>query len=90
VRETLARDYRQAFNKHILPCFRHSLLSDIKTKDLKGVSGWTDRGRTFRQNGQKRDRRVEGRDPFMELQWPRRSKTKPDLFTAEERDRIIR
>lgn len=106
VRETLARDYRQAFNKHILARFRHSLLSDIKTKDLKefqaeligdGLSVKTARNvidGSFR--ALYRDARVEvggdleGRDPFMDLQWPRQPKTKPDPFTAEERDRIIR
>ena len=34
VRESRAKDYRQAFNAHILPRFRHTVLSGIKTKDL--------------------------------------------------------
>jgi integrase len=33
---------------------------------------------------------LEGKDPFIDLEWPRQPKTKPDPFTARERDRIIR
>src|SRR6185503_7130978 len=34
VRPSLAADYRQAFNAHILPRFGHFRLSHIKTRDL--------------------------------------------------------
>ena len=106
VRTTLARGYRQNFTKHILPRFRHSVLSDITTKELRefqaeligsGLSVKTVRNlidASFR--ALYRDARVEigseleGRDPFMDLQWPRQPKTRPDPLTAEERDRIIR
>jgi integrase len=41
-----------------------------------------------------RDARVEievlqGKDPFIDIQWPRLSRKKPAPFTAEERDRIL-
>src|SRR5262249_25453703 len=41
-----------------------------------------------------RDARAEiedlrGRDPFIDLQWPKVEREKPDPFTAEERDRIL-
>jgi integrase len=32
---------------------------------------------------------LEGKDPFLDLQWPRLSRERPDPFTATERDRII-
>jgi integrase len=105
VRESQAKDYRQAFNAYILPRFKHTVLSDIKTKDLgkfqaeliaKGLAVKTCRNiidGSFR--ALYRDARVdiggdlEGKDPFIDIQWPRLPKTKPDPFTAEERDRII-
>ena len=34
VRKSQAKNYRQAFTKHILPRFKHTMLSDIKTKNL--------------------------------------------------------
>lgn len=105
VRESQAKDYRQAFNAYILPRFRHTVLSDIKTKDLgkfqaelidKGLAVKTCRNiidGSFRV--MYRDARIEiggdleGKDPFIDIQWPRQPKTKPDPFTAEEGDRII-
>src|SRR5262249_6718621 len=32
---------------------------------------------------------LKGRDPFIDLQWPKVEREKPDPFTAEERDRIL-
>jgi integrase len=105
VRESRAKDYRQAFNAHILPRFRHTVLSGIKTKDLgqfqaeliaKGLAVKTCRNiidGSFR--AMYRDARIEiggdleGKDPFIDIAWPRLPKTKPDPFTAEERDGII-
>jgi hypothetical protein len=95
----------QAFNAQLLPRFRHTVLSDIKTKDLgqfqaelivKELAIKTCRNiidGSFR--AMYRDARVEiggdleGKDPFIDIQWPRQPKTKPDPFTAEERDGII-
>jgi integrase len=99
------KNYRQAFNAYILPHFRHTVLTDIKTKDLgkfqaelidKGLAVKTCRNiidGSFR--AMYRDARIEiggdleGKDPFIDIAWPRLPKTKPDPFTAEERDRII-
>src|SRR6266436_4561127 len=32
---------------------------------------------------------LKGRDPFIDVQWPAPQRTKPDPFTAEERDKIV-
>jgi hypothetical protein len=32
---------------------------------------------------------LKGRDPFIDIQWPRSQREKPDPFMAEERDKII-
>ena len=105
VRETLARDYKQAFNAHILPRFRHTVLTDISTKVLREFQvellGKVNAVKTARNiidgsfRALYRDARVEiggeleGKDPFIDIQWPRQVKTKPDPFTAEERDKIV-
>src|ERR1044071_872856 len=34
VRDSLTREYKHAFRKHILPRFKHTVLTDIRTKDL--------------------------------------------------------
>ena len=32
---------------------------------------------------------LKGRDPFIDIQWPKPQRAKPDPFTAEERDKIV-
>jgi integrase len=32
---------------------------------------------------------LKGRDPFIDIQWPKAHRAKPDPFTAEERDKIV-
>ena len=106
VRESQAKDYRQAFNAYILPRFQTYRFVRYQDKGIGPVSSRADRQGTRRQDGRNiidgsframyRDARVEiggeleGKDPFIDIQWPRLPKTKPDPFTAEERDRIIR
>lgn len=105
VRESQAADYRQHFRAHILPRFKDTNLADIKTRDLrqfqaeligKGLALKTVRNiidASFR--AMYRDARIElggpleGKDPFIDLQWTRLPRERPDPFTAEERDRII-
>lgn len=105
VRESLARDYKQIFKARILPHFGQTRLSDIRTKDLVGFQaellGEGLAVKTVRNvldaafRSLYRDARVElggeleGRDPFIDLMWPRQPKEKPDPFTAYERDAIV-
>jgi len=32
---------------------------------------------------------LKGRDPFIDIQWPKAQRAKPDPFTAQERDKIV-
>jgi integrase len=102
-RRTTVRDYRVHFKAHILPAFKHVRLAEISTKDLnefrvkllKRLAVKTARNiidGSFR--AMYRDARFEletlqGKDPFMDIQWPRLPRKRPDPFTAEERDRIL-
>jgi len=103
-RRSLIRDYRQAFTKHILPRFKDVSLSDIGTKVLtefqvqligKGLAVKSARNivdGSFR--AMFRDARAEidalqGKDPFLDIRWPKVRREPPDPFSAEERDRII-
>jgi integrase len=102
-RRALVRDYRVHFNAYILPAFKHVRLAAITTKDLndfrvkllKRLAVKTARNiidGSFR--AMYRDARLEiealqGKDPFIDIQWPRLSRKKPAPFTAEERDRIL-
>jgi integrase len=102
-RRTLIRDYRVHFG-YILPVFKDTRLAAVNTKALsdfrlallkRGLSLKTIRNildASFR--ALYRDARAEidalkGKDPFIELQWPRLPKQRPDPFSAAERDRII-
>jgi integrase len=102
-RRALVRDYRIHFNAYILPAFKHVRLAAISTRDLnefrvkllKRLAVKTARNiidASFR--AMYRDARIEievlqGKDPFIDIQWPRLPKKKPDPFTAEDRDKIL-
>ena len=103
-RRALIRDYRQHFKSRILPAFKDVRLAAISTKQLNefrvkllrsGLGVKTARNildGSFR--AMYRDARIEieelqGKDPFIDVQWPRLAKTKPEPFSAEQRDRII-
>lgn len=103
-RRSTARDYRIHFTSYILPTFKHVRLAGLSTRDLndfrvsllkRGLAVKTARNiidASFR--ALYRDARVEiealqGKDPFIDIQWPRLPRKKPDPFTAEERDRIV-
>src|SRR5262249_31381359 len=103
-RRSLVRDYRIHFQAYILPVMKHLRLAAITTKDLNELRGsLLKRGlavKTVRNaldgsfRAMYRDARIEfdslqGRDPFLDVQWPRLPRNKPDPFTAEERDRIL-
>jgi integrase len=103
-RPALERDYKLAFNAHILPRFGHMRLDQLNTGDLvefrgvllkKGLSVKTARNiidssfRAMYRDARAEYKDLQGYDPFMHVQWPRVQREKPDPFTAEERDRII-
>ena len=103
-RRSTVRDYRVHFSAYILPAFKHVRLAAISTKDLndfrvlllkRGLAVKTARNiidGSFR--ALYRDARIEiealqGKDPFIDIAWPRLPRKKPDPFSADERDRII-
>jgi integrase len=104
VRKAQIRDYKQHFTCYLLPKFKDVSLLEIRTGDLvnfqvellqKGRAVKTVRNiidASFR--AMYRDARAEidelaGKDPFMDVRWPKARGEPPDPFTADERDRII-
>src|SRR6266542_864852 len=92
-RRATIRDYRVHFKTYILPVFKHVRLAAIGTKDLnefrvellkRGLAVKTARNAidgSFR--AMYRDARIEiealqGKDPFIDAQWPRLRRKKPD------------
>jgi integrase len=103
-RRSTIKDYGFHFKSYILPAFEHLRLVAIATKDLnefrvsllkRGLAVKTCRNiidGTFR--AMYRDARIEiealqGKDPFMDIQWPRLPRKRPDPFSADDRDKII-
>ncbi len=103
-RRSTISDYRFSFKAYILPAFKHMQLAAITTRDLndfrvallkRGLAVKTARNiidAHFR--ALYRDSRIEievlqGKDPFIDIHWPRLPRKKPDPFSAEERDRVI-
>jgi integrase len=103
-RRSTIRNYRIHFKGYILPAFKHVRLAAITTKDLndfrvsllkRGLAVKTARNiidASFR--ALYRDARIDiealqGRDPWVDIQWPRLPKKRPDPFTSDERDRIL-
>jgi integrase len=104
VRRSLIRDYNQAFHAHILPRFKDFRLAEIGTKDLtdfrvellrKGLAVKTARNiidagfRALYRDARAEIDELKGKDPFMDIQWPKARREPPAPFTAEERDEII-
>jgi integrase len=105
VRHSRLRDYKQAFGAYILPRFKHTSLADIKTKQLvdfqvellkNGLSVKTVRNiidGVFR--AMFRDARVEiggaleGKDPFIDVRWPKVKREPPDPLTVEEKEKVL-
>ena len=103
-RRSKIRDYKQAFKKHILPRFEHTSLIEIKTGDLAefqvaliktGIKVKSARNvidANFR--AMYRDARAEvealaGKDPFLDLRWPKVRRDPPEPFTPEEQKKIL-
>jgi len=104
VRPALERDYRQQYNNYIKGRFEYTKLADVDLPSLekfriylreeRGLSLKSCRNiidGTFR--AMMRDARIDGlveKDVFANLRWPRISQPKPDPFTDEERDNILK
>ena len=103
-RRGLIRDYRQHFGTHILPRFKDMRLSAIGTGELKefqvkllnrGLKVKTVRNiidgsfRAFYRDARAEFDELKGRDPFIDVHWRAVQRSKPDPFTAEERDKIV-
>jgi integrase len=103
-RRSKIRDYKQHFNAYILPKFKDTRLLAIGVGELtafrvellnRDLSVKTARNiidSSFR--AMYRDARAEievlqGRDPFLDIQWPRVKRQKPDPFTPEEKQKIL-
>jgi integrase len=103
VRKAQRRDYKQHFDCYLLPKFKDVSLLEIRTGDLsdfrvellRKVKVKTARNiidASFR--AMYRDARGEidelaGKDPFMDVRWPKVHREPPDPFTVEEQERII-
>jgi len=104
VRAGLERDYREHFNRYILPQFENVNLKDVsprklldfrlhltEKRGLKLKSARTIIDATFR--AMMRDaRKIDGlisSDPFAALDWPRLPTTRPDPFSVEERNAVL-
>jgi integrase len=104
VRAGLERDYREHFNRYILPKFKNVALVDVTPRKLDEFRAYllNERGLSLKscrniidasfraciRDARKIDYLLD-RDPFEALMWPRRQTPKPDPFTEDERDSII-
>jgi integrase len=104
VRRSLPRDYNQHFDAYVLPRFKDTRLSEVGTKDLtafqvellqKGLAVKTARNiidssfRALYRDARAEIDELKGKDPFIDIRWPKARREPPDPFMAEERDRII-
>ena len=98
------RDYKYQFKGHILPRFEGMRLSDIRTGHLrdfqvelvgkqlavKTVRNIIDASfRAMFRDARAEYEELEGRDPFIDIEWSTAPRAKPDPFSANERNRII-
>jgi integrase len=103
-RRSKIRDYKQHFNAYILPKFKDTRLLAVGTGDLtafrvellgRGLSVKTARNiidssfRALYRDARAETEELKGRDPFLDIQWPRAKRQKPDPFTPEERQKIL-
>ena len=104
VRRSQTRDYKQHFAGYILPAFKETRLLPIGAGDLTdfqvrlirgGLSVKTARNiidssfRALYRDARAEIKELEGRDPFIDVKWPKNERELPDPFTAEERDRLL-
>jgi integrase len=104
VRKSRERDHKQLFNRHILPRFKHTELDRIKTADLRvfqsdllkgGLKVKTARNaidssfRAMYKDARADIPALEGKDPFMDLKWPKAKRLPPEPMTVEEKGRIL-
>jgi integrase len=105
VRRSLERDYRQAFNKNILPFMGDLELNNVTIETLEDFRMYLVEERrlsvksarniidaSLRAMFRDAGRRIE-RNPFSDLPanwWPRLPQREPDPYKEEERDRIVK
>jgi integrase len=105
VRRSLERDYRQAFNKNILPFMGEMELNSVTVDTLEDFRLYLVEDRkvsiktarniidgSLRAMIRDAGRRIE-RNPFNDLPenwWPRLPQREPDPYTEAERDKIIK
>jgi integrase len=103
-RRSQIRDYKQHFNAYILPKFKDTRLLAVGTGDLtafrvellgRGLSVKTARNiidssfRALYRDARAETEELKGRDPFLDIQWPRAKRQKPYPFTPEEKQKIL-
>lgn len=104
VRAGLERDYKDHFNRYILPKFRNVAVAELSSRLLEDFRAYllTERGlalksvrniigATFRaciRDARKVDYLID-RNPFEALMWPRPQQNRPGPFTETERDTIL-
>jgi len=104
VRAGLERDYKDHFNRYILPKFRNVAVVDLSPRLLEDFRAYllNERGLSIKsvrnvidasfraciRDARKVDYLID-RDPFEALSWPRRQQNRPDPFTEEQREAII-
>ena len=97
-RRALIRDYKQHFRTHILPKFKDMRLSAIGTGQLTdfrvqlvrhGLSVKSARHiidgsfRALYRDARAEIEELSGKDPFIDIRWPKAQREKPDPFTAK-------
>jgi integrase len=104
VRRSRTRDHRQAFNKHILPRFGAMALKDVKTGELrvwqaellktglkvKSVRNILDSSfRALYRDARSEIEALEGKDPFLDIKWPKVKRLPPDPLSLDEKRRVL-
>jgi integrase len=104
VRPSRVRDHKQIFDRHIIPRFGNTVLTDVKVADLRRWQAELLKGglkvKTVRNimdssfRAMYRDARgehvsLEGKDPFLDLKWPKAKRLAPDPLSVEEKRRVL-
>jgi hypothetical protein len=101
VRRSRTRDHKQAFRKHILPRFGSMALIELKTAMLrswqaellktlkvKSVRNIIDSSfRALYRDARAEIDELEGKDPFLDVRWPKVKHQAPDPLTKGEKKR---
>ena len=103
-RHSRIRDHKQAFRKHILPRFGTVPLVEIKTGVLrqfqaellktglkvKSVRNVIDSSfRALYRDARGEIEALEGKDPFLDIKWPKVKRLPPDPLSADDKRAIV-